>query len=106
MTTDMLDRTFEALGNAARRDIVVQLSEAPHTAGALAKTHDISRPAVSRHLRVLRDAGLVTTEKIGREWVYTLSPAGLRDAQQWLAATQETWRDALQSLKDYVERGE
>jgi DNA-binding transcriptional ArsR family regulator len=106
MTTDTLDQTFEALSNAARRDIVAQLSQAPHTAGALAQQHAISRPAVSRHLRVLRDAGLVTAEKQGREWVYTLAPAGLRDAQRWLAETRETWSDALQSLKDYVERGE
>ncbi len=98
-----LDQAFAALSDPARRDLVYRLAAGPQTAGALAEPYDISRPAVSRHLRVLREAGLVTVETHGRERWYSLSPAALNDAQAWLEEVEGMWGAALQSLKRFVE---
>ena len=99
----MLDDTFTALSDPARRKLVRRLAQQPQTAGMLAEPFAISRPAVSRHLRVLREAGLVRVTARGRERWYTLDPDGLAGAQQWLEEVQEMWAEALQALKEYVE---
>jgi len=75
----------------------------PRTAGDLAQPYKISRPAISRHLRVLREAGIAKAEVRGREWWYTIDTAALEDMEKWLGDVRLMWRDALQSLKDYVE---
>lgn len=68
---------FEALADPVRRRLLVQLRGAPRTAGELAATEPISRPAVSRHLRVLHDSGLVHVDTVGRTRVYRLADSGL-----------------------------
>jgi len=84
MGDDATARVFEALGNAVRRDIVEALSEAPQSVGALALRLPVSRPAVSRHLRVLQEAGLVVHEGDGSRNVYRLRDAGFALARGWL----------------------
>ena len=75
------------------------------TAGELAEAFpSISRPAVSRHLRVLREAGLVSAVRDGREWQYSLNPAPLATVtQQWFAQFAPLWEEALDRLKRQVE---
>lgn len=69
---------FEALADPIRRRLLLTLRQAPHTAGELARTESVSRPAISRHLRLLREAGLVEVTASGRERVYRLRPEGLQ----------------------------
>lgn len=99
----VLNDTFSALSDPARRDLVRRLARGPKTAGMLAEPFDISRPAISRHLRVLREAGLVSVQQKGRERWYSLNPQGLSRAETWLEEVQDLWAGALQSLKEYVE---
>jgi len=77
---------FEALADPVRRDIVLRLRGGPARVADLAADHPISRPAVSRHLRVLRDAGLVTAGSTGRERPHHLVDAGLAPLREFLAA--------------------
>lgn len=80
---------FEALADETRRRILLSLAERPHTAGELAATEAPSRPAVSRHLRVLRESALVGVESLGRTRVYSLNPSALapvRDVLEHLEA--------------------
>ena len=105
MQADRLDRTFAALADPTRRQILQRLGERDLTAGALAEPLAISRPAVSRHLRVLRDAELVTVRIDGRERWFSLNPDGVVDADTWLEELRMSWRESLFSLKSFVEGG-
>lgn len=77
---------------------------APLTAGKIADAFDISRPAISRHLRVLRATGLVTDEAHGRLRVYTLETAPLEELQDWLAGFGRQWEARLDALETEVHR--
>ncbi|MDX1644979.1 MAG: metalloregulator ArsR/SmtB family transcription factor [Thermoanaerobaculia bacterium] len=77
---------FEALSDPNRRTILRLLTAEDLTAGALAAHFEISRPAVSRHLRVLRQAGLVSQRRAGRQRIYRLEPEVLQEAADWLFA--------------------
>lgn len=75
---------FEALADGTRRRILLALAEEPRTAGALAAEEAHSRPAVSRHLRVLRESALVRAQSVGRTRVYSLEPAALAPVREML----------------------
>lgn len=98
-----LDAVFFALSDATRRALLDRLRGVEETAGALAEGFDVTRPAVSRHLRILREAELVTERRRGRERVYTLTPARLAVATDWLDAYRVFWSARLRDLKDLVE---
>jgi len=98
-----LDKAFQALADPVRRQILVRLSTGNHTAGTLAEPFSISRPAISRHLKVLRDAGLVSVRTDGRERWFSLSPDGVTDAEAWLDELRYVWRTSLFELKSFVE---
>lgn len=85
---------FEALADETRRRILSTLAEGPRTAGALAANETHSRPAVSRHLRVLREASLVRADLVGRTRRYRLDPAGLAPVRAWLARLGDLADDA------------
>ena len=101
-----LNRTFYALSDPARRNLIQTLSQGPKTAGELAKPYQISRPAISRHLRVLREAGLVSSQIDGREHWYSLETAAIDEAQQWFDELTALWQNGLQNLKTFVEESE
>lgn len=103
MTNEQLDRAFQALADPVRRQILMRLSQGDQSAGALAEPFSISRPAVSRHLKVLRDAGLVSVRTDGRERWFSLNPDGVTDAEAWLDELREDWRASLFELKSFVE---
>jgi DNA-binding transcriptional ArsR family regulator len=92
-----------ALGDPTRRAILELLAGGEQDAGSIAARFPVSRPAVSRHLRVLREAGITKAEVRGREWWYTIEPAALVEMESWLEEVRTMWRTALRSLKDYVE---
>jgi DNA-binding transcriptional ArsR family regulator len=102
------DETFEALADPTRRAILELLRDrATVGAGEIARHFEhISRPAVSRHLRVLRESGLVRAEQSGREWHYAINPTALESVHAgWLATFAPLWDASLAQLKDKVERG-
>src|SRR5688572_30687041 len=98
-----LDAVFFALSDATRRGLLERLRGVEQTAGALAAGFEITRPAVSRHLRILREAELVEEHRRGRERVYALTPARLAAATEWLDGYRVFWAARLRDLKDLVE---
>ena len=100
------DAAFGALADPTRRSVLELLRDrSTLTAGELAAAFpDLSRPAVSRHLRILREAGLVRAEQIGREWHYALDPAPLAAIhEQWLSTFVPLFDESLGRLKIRVE---
>jgi DNA-binding transcriptional ArsR family regulator len=89
------------LGDPSRRAIVACLAEQPRAVGELADVLPISRPAVSQHLKVLKDAGLVTDRAAGTRRVYRLNPAGMAALRDQL---DTFWNRALASYQDVVEQ--
>jgi DNA-binding transcriptional ArsR family regulator len=91
---------LNALGDPTRRAIVEQLREGPTPVGKIAERLPVSRPAVSRHLRVLSEAGLVRVQPVGSRRLYALDPAGL---EQIRAYFDDIWARALADLKSAAE---
>ena len=108
MPVASLDGTLTALADPTRRRVVELLRARPRRAGELAAHFDVSAPAMSRHLRVLRTRGLVEEERDeedARARVYRLRPAPFRDLQDWLAEVERFWSDQLDAFKSHAERG-
>lgn len=93
-----------AIADPVRREILAMLRDRPLTAGRIAAGIDISRPAVSRHLRVLRESGLVHDDLRGRERVYRLEPAPLAELDSWLDGFRTLWSSRLDALETEVYR--
>ena len=94
---------FAALGDATRRAIFEQLREGPRSVGELAGRLPVSRPAVSQHLRVLREAGLVSDRKEGTRRLYSVAPQGVAELRTYLDGF---WDQVLAEFKDNVEGGD
>jgi len=93
-----------ALGDPTRRRIVELLAADELTAGEIAAQFSTSRPGVSRHLRVLREHGLVRTRAEGQRRVYSLDPAPLEEAEAWLARHRAFWTNRLEALDTEIRR--
>ena len=101
-----LDAAFAALSDASRREMIRILLHKPKRAGELAQSVSMSPQALSRHLRILRRAGLVSEEGIeddARVRVYSVAPAAFQPVQLWLAQIEEHWRGQLSAFKTYAE---
>ena len=101
-----LDRTFAALSDSTRRAILARLADGEATVGELARPFRVSRPAISKHLRVLERAGLVQRARDGRVSRCELDAEPMQDAAQWIERYREFWGDRLDSLARYLERQE
>jgi DNA-binding transcriptional ArsR family regulator len=101
VTTYRAEDGWDALGDPSRRAIVECLAERPRAVGELAEVLPISRPAVSQHLKVLKDAGLVTDRAAGTRRVYRLNPAGVAALRDQL---DTFWNRALEGYRDVVEQ--
>jgi DNA-binding transcriptional ArsR family regulator len=98
---------FEALADPTRRQVVELLGEGPRRAGELAQAAGASAPVMSRHLRILLEAGVVADERVpedARVRVFRLRPEGLVAIRAWLDQLQAHWEEQLQSFKRHVER--
>jgi DNA-binding transcriptional ArsR family regulator len=100
VTTYALD-CWAALGDRTRRTIFARLAAAPSAVGELAETLPVSRPAVSQHLKVLKDAGLITAERAGARRIYRVNPDNLN---QMRAELDTFWNDTLAAYKQLVEQ--
>ena len=98
-----LDRTFAALSDSTRRAILARLAEGEATVGELARPFRVSRPAISKHLRVLERAGLVQRERDGRVSRCELDAQPMREAAEWVERYRVFWEGRLDSLSRYLE---
>ena len=94
-----------ALADPTRRQLLALLAAGEVAAGELAGRFPVSRPAISRHLRVLREAGLVTARTEGRRRLYALDPGPLRELDDWLEPYRDLWAQRLDALDTEIARG-
>jgi DNA-binding transcriptional ArsR family regulator len=94
-----------ALADPTRRDLLALLAGGERAAGELAARFPVSRPAISRHLRVLREAGLVTSRTDGKRRLYALDPSPLRELDDWLEPYRRFWAQRLDALDTEIARG-
>ncbi len=94
---------FRAIADPTRRAILDRLRAGPANAGALAGDFRTSRPAISKHLRVLREARLIVDRRVGRERVYTVDPVPLQRVAGWLEGYRSFWHSSLTRLKRNLE---
>ena len=104
--SDQLDQTFAALADPTRRAILARLAEGESTVGDLARPFDISRPAISKHLRVLERAGLVRRARDGRLSRCGLDAAPMRNAAEWVEEYRQFWESQLDALAHFLEQNE
>jgi DNA-binding transcriptional ArsR family regulator len=91
------------LADGTRRHLLERLATADQAVGDLVADLDMTQAAVSQHLRVLREAGLVTVRRAGRHRYYGLRPAGLTDLRNWLDELEHFWQDRLAALGQYLD---
>lgn len=94
--------TFLALADPTRRQIIESLAIGETSFGALADQFEMSRPAVSQHLKVLRDAGIVTSRADAQRRIYSLSDDGLNEVDAWLGKVQNFWKQRLDKLEQVL----
>lgn len=95
---------FRAVADPTRRAILDRLRGGPTAVKALAEDFHHSRPAISKHLRVLREARLVSETKVGRERLYQLQPTPLQQVASWIEGYRAFWLTNLTQLKRYLEQ--
>jgi DNA-binding transcriptional ArsR family regulator len=100
-----MEAVLRALSDESRRTMLEALTEGPATAGELAALLPIARPGVSRHLRVLREAGLVEFRQEAQRRVYGLRPEALAEVDEWLDRYRTLWQQRLDALHTEVARG-
>jgi DNA-binding transcriptional ArsR family regulator len=100
--TDQLSRTFNALSDPTRRAILTRLSHGEATVGELAEPFDISLPAVSKHLKVLERAGLISRGRQAQWRPCRLKAEPLKDATNWLDEYRQFWEESFDRLDDYL----
>lgn len=99
-----MDTVLQALADGSRRTLLEILRNHPATAGELADALPIARPGVSRHLRVLREAGLVDVRQEAQRRIYSLRAAPLAEVDAWLADYRALWRNRLDALHTEIAR--
>jgi len=102
-----LDQTLAALADPTRRELLQRLAQRPHRAGELATGFAISRPAICKHTRVLKRAGLIMARQHGREQIYELAPSGGRAIEELIRTIEQVghfWDNALEAFKRYAEK--
>ena len=102
MPTDRLSTTFAALADPTRRAILARLALGETSVQELAKPFDISGPAISKHLKVLEHAGLITRSRDAQWRPCKLEPKTLRGVDEWLERYRRLWEERLDRLEDYL----
>jgi len=100
-----MDTVLQALSGGSRRTVLEILRDHPATAGELADALPIARPGVSRHLRVLREAGLVDVRHEAQRRIYSLRPEPMAEVDAWLGGYRALWQNRLDSLHTEIARG-
>ena len=93
---------FQAIADPLRRDIIELLAEKPLTVNAVAEQFEVSRPAVSKHLKILQECGIIEISKQGRERFCQIRPKNLIPAFLWIEQYRNLWEDRLDSFEEYL----
>ncbi|HEY9600165.1 MAG TPA: metalloregulator ArsR/SmtB family transcription factor [Allocoleopsis sp.] len=94
---------FQAIADPTRRAILDRLRDGEQAVKQLAEPFEMSMPAISQHLQVLCDVGLVTQRKVGRQRLYRLNPEPLREVSDWVNPYERFWQEKLDILGKYLE---
>lgn len=94
-----LDQVFAALADPTRRAIVETLARGEATVGTVAEPHDMALPSISKHLKVLEHAGMITRRVDGRQHWLRLAPEGFRSAAEWFTHYQQFWSESVDRLE-------
>lgn len=97
-----MSNTFGLVADPTRRHLLEVLREGERSVGALVDRLGMSQPAVSKQLRLLRDAGLASVRKDGQRRLYRLNPEGLRDLDEWLEPFRAVWEERLDAMEDVL----
>jgi DNA-binding transcriptional ArsR family regulator len=95
---------FQAIGDPSRRQMLYLLSKESLTINALAGNFDMSRPAVSKHIKILYGAGFISISDVGRERRCTLNQKGFRELQQWIDYYEQFWQVRMKKLEDLISK--
>jgi DNA-binding transcriptional ArsR family regulator len=96
-------QVFDAVSEGSRREILDLLAAGPRAVGEIATEAGLSQPNASRHLRILREAGLVEPRVEGQRRIYELRPAGLAELIGWVAPYQRLWQGSLDALEHHLD---
>jgi DNA-binding transcriptional ArsR family regulator len=94
---------FHAIADPTRRALLDILSEGEKPVSSLCEQFDVAQPAISQHLRVLREVGLVTEKRVGKYRIYRLEPAPLAEVHEWINHYERFWRSKLHALANYLD---
>jgi len=97
------NQVFDAVGDGSRREILDLLAAGPRPVGEIVARAGLSQPNASRHLRILREAGLVEPRAEGQRRIYELRPAGLAELIGWVAPYQRLWQGSLDALERHLD---
>jgi DNA-binding transcriptional ArsR family regulator len=103
ISADPAQPVFRALADPTRRAIVSMLAGGARPIAEIASEFEMTRPAVAKHLAILREGGLITVEAHGRQRINKLNPGGLKDAADWINHFDRFWDERLAELKQVVE---
>ena len=101
---EQLNKVFSALADPTRRQILLQVRSRDKSVNDIASEFQMSLPAISRHLKVLQRAGLISRKKEGQKRLCHAEPSIIQDAAAWLDFYQEFWSTRLENLKDFIEK--
>ena len=102
MNNEQLSTVFSALSDSTRRGMLSQLADGEANVRTLAERYEISQPAISKHLRVLERAGLITRTKRGRENIVKANPRPMEDAADWIRIYAKYWRMHFDAVESYL----
>ncbi len=104
MNQDPLSLKLQAMADPTRRAMLARLRKGEATVNELAQPFAMSLPAISKHIKVLEKAGLITRSRSAQARPCQLSPEGLREVDDWLSAYRDVWLDRLDRLESYLEK--
>lgn len=97
-----LDLVFGALAHPIRRGILARLANGEATIAELARPYEVSAPAITKHMRILEDAGLLSRKKLGREHHCRLERKRMKEAEDWIESHRKFWNERLDALERYL----
>lgn len=99
-----LDRLLYAISDSTRRGIIDELVRGPRSVGELAEPYNMTPPAISKHIHVLHETGLISTKKQGRQVICALKPDNLLRIATWMAKYERFWKEKLKDLAQSIKR--
>jgi DNA-binding transcriptional ArsR family regulator len=101
---NLMDAVFVALADPTRRGMIARLSKGPASIGELGRPYDVSKPAITKHVKILERAGLISRKKDGRIHRCRLNPKPMEEAEEWIEKHRKFWQGSLGKLARYLER--